>query len=353
MFSTSGPAHQDVPLSSLSDHSFGVQSLAFSPDSKWLCSLGNTHDGFLLLYAVNPKTGSARLHASNKCSNVRAITWMGTSIITFGTRHVKVWRIAKPASPRKGRLGVENGGSPSSPGPKTLSGRNCLLGTLIDANFTAAVAIAGDLAILGTFNGDICLLDDGDRTQRLDLLSHVEFPINCIHYDSATDTAVIAGDGGAIATFAVSKTRISGETDIALHAVTDPSRGNVVAIGKVDSGYVMIDSNHVVDIWTTIPSTNPKSAQGFVKRLSAHESAVVGVCSLEAWKGPVEADFLTYSARGTVLFWRNDGSCSARIEIKFEQSFDSPTSGSNELKAISPSSKRGRLLAGDKSGILQ
>ena len=74
IFSTASPS--DVPLSILSDHSFGVSSVTFSDDSRWLCTLGNSHDGFILIYSINAKTGSARLHSSNKCSNVSRVTWM-------------------------------------------------------------------------------------------------------------------------------------------------------------------------------------------------------------------------------------------------------------------------------------
>ena len=63
----------------LSDHSFGVSSIAFSQDSQWLCTLGNEYDGFIFIYTINVKTGTAKLHSSNKCSNVRRVTWVRRS----------------------------------------------------------------------------------------------------------------------------------------------------------------------------------------------------------------------------------------------------------------------------------
>ena len=43
----------------LTEHSnFGIRSVAFSPDSRWLCSLGNINDGFIFLWSIS-KNGSA------------------------------------------------------------------------------------------------------------------------------------------------------------------------------------------------------------------------------------------------------------------------------------------------------
>lgn len=152
IFSLADDAPLDTPLTTLNEHSnFGIRSVAFSADSRWLCSLGNINDGFIFLWSIS-KNGSARLHASNKCvSSVQEIAWMGTSVISVGTRHVKVWRHdPEPASPTKGRSELIKGYEipPASPVPKAFSGRNCILGSLIDAVFTSVVAISQSKAIL-------------------------------------------------------------------------------------------------------------------------------------------------------------------------------------------------------------
>jgi WD40 repeat protein len=70
-------------LSALSEHSFGVNCVAFSPDSRYLASLGSSQDGFLYIWSINIRTGAATLHASNKCvSNINKMTWMGNKLIT-------------------------------------------------------------------------------------------------------------------------------------------------------------------------------------------------------------------------------------------------------------------------------
>ena len=77
---------------------------------------------------------------------------MGNSVVSVGLRHVKVWRIEQTerASPTKGRIDAIIGHdvSPSSPVPKALSGRNCLLGPLMEANFTSVVGVSQDKSIL-------------------------------------------------------------------------------------------------------------------------------------------------------------------------------------------------------------
>lgn len=77
----------DTPLTALAEHTFGVCAVAFSPDSRYLASLGATNDGFLYIWAINGKNGMATLHACNKCTSpVQQITWMGNNrFLTYVT----------------------------------------------------------------------------------------------------------------------------------------------------------------------------------------------------------------------------------------------------------------------------
>lgn len=85
IFSTAKDSPLDVPLTVLSEHSFGVRSLAFSANSQYLATLGDMNDGFLFVWAINLKSGAARLHSSNKCTSfVRDMCWMGQTLITYG-----------------------------------------------------------------------------------------------------------------------------------------------------------------------------------------------------------------------------------------------------------------------------
>lgn len=84
IFSTAKDAPPDVPLSILSEHTFGICGLAFSPDSQYLATLGNANDGFLFIWSINLKNGSAKLHSTNKCTSfVRDMCWVGQTLLTY------------------------------------------------------------------------------------------------------------------------------------------------------------------------------------------------------------------------------------------------------------------------------
>ena len=86
IFSTSERSSMaDTPLTALNDHTFGVRAVAFSPNSRYLASLGESNDGFLYIWAISGKNGTATLHACNKCtSTIQQVTWMGDSrFITY------------------------------------------------------------------------------------------------------------------------------------------------------------------------------------------------------------------------------------------------------------------------------
>lgn len=72
----------DIPLVILSEHTFGVTAVSFSPDGRYLATLGTPNDGFLFIWAIS-NNGAARLHASNKCTSIiRGMTWIGNNLIT-------------------------------------------------------------------------------------------------------------------------------------------------------------------------------------------------------------------------------------------------------------------------------
>ena len=365
IFSTSIYASLDTPLSILCDHSFGVSAVAFSVDSHWVCTLGNTFDAFILIYSIDTKNGSARLHSSNKCSNVNFVAWMGQSVISIGTRHVKVWRVETLASsPSKLRLDIDHTVStlPRISAPKTLMGRNCLLGPLIDATFTAVVAISDQKAILCTSQGDICLLDDTQQAQNLVKIARVEFGILCIAFDKHNDRIIVSGYGGIfqpiILNELLEQTRFSSSLDISLShfrnfSSSTDQNGAIVAIGIVRERMITIDSNRTIEIKLIDNSDERRSEPIAFKRLTAHRSAVLGICSLSSKSMGKNADFLTFSATGTVLFWRLNGECTGSIEIPLEQPHTAEEGDRNELKVVAHSDDGDFLVTGDKSGVVR
>ncbi|KAI6864929.1 hypothetical protein KC334_g20143, partial [Hortaea werneckii] len=109
---------EDALVSTLSEHSFGVHALSFSPDSKYLASLGTINDGFLYLWQIDNRTGSATLYASNKCTTLtNCMTWIGGSLVTAGLRYLRVWRPDEEAGNETRRN--ESTLSPATPRTRT------------------------------------------------------------------------------------------------------------------------------------------------------------------------------------------------------------------------------------------
>ena len=358
IFTTASDSPSDVPLSILSDHSFGVASVAFSDDSRWLCTLGNEYDGFILIYSINAKTGSAKLHSSNKCSNVRRVTWMGHSVVSIGKSHAKVWRTNVSLS--KTKLEVDNGAKPpGSPTPKAFAGRNCLLGPLMDATFTSIAAISATSAILCTAQGDICLLDDSLRTQRLEKVAQVDFAILCVVFDDAYGLVWFGGKQGATKSMHLD-TLIKPTTPIeqpvrtsSFLSTSSSVLPDTMAIGLVRGRVITIDSHRVIEIRGVADNEGISGMDSPSKRLPAHESAVLGVSSLLPKSRVDGPDFLTFSARGTVLFWLLDGTCTGCMTIPLDQPIRSEDGDTNKLKIVVPLDSGEHLLSGDKMGVLR
>lgn len=73
----------DVPVAILNEHTFGVKAVAFSPDGRYLASIGQPNDGFLYIWSINTRYGTAKLHSSNKCtSSIRQMIWLGNNVVT-------------------------------------------------------------------------------------------------------------------------------------------------------------------------------------------------------------------------------------------------------------------------------
>lgn len=278
---------------------------------------------------------------------------MGHSVISYGIRHVKIWRVEETDASKRNRsattLHTPTGGTP---GPKTFSGRNCILGPLIDATFTAAAAITPRKAILTTSDGDICLLDDEEQLQKLERIAKFAFNARSAHYDSETGYVWIGGDAGQTKGI---NTRNLGDVQLSDKApqtgLHSPFKARIIAIGSVRNRNVLIDSDRIVEI--VEQKNDGAAAPNLSKRLPAHESAVLGICSLMHWQREEQVDFVTYSARGTALFWRIDGTCCGRVDVPIEQQSDGCDLGLNELKTMTASVHEAVLLAGDKMGLLR
>lgn len=371
IFSNAPDAPSDTPLTALTEHSFGVNCVAFSPDSRYLASIGTAQDGFLYVWSINPRTGAATLHSSNKCvSNINRMTWMGNKLITVGTRHVKVWSledrssVQRVAKPRQSDMFV---GSTNKP----LSGRNCLLGDLQDATFTSVCQVAPNKAIVASERGDLCLIDETDRDQNFSRIAHAGFSVSAMAADGQ-GRLHLAGAHGSLK--AMSVTSLISKMTPPPSPSTQSSRGESPAISITDFSnqisaiacladhIVTVDSQRAIRLAHLYagpqksnqkPDTanNDSPIGDVIHTLPAQGDSVLGVRVLSQ-PNELEASYYTWAAGGSVIFWSQAGSTQRSLQVSLEQPTE-PDTLQNELRTVRASSDASFMVTGDKLGVLK
>src|SRR5436305_14881163 len=93
--------------------------------------------------------------------------------------------------------------APPSPAPKTLPGRNCILGPLAEAVFTCVTSISDHRALACTEKGQICLIESSEG-QRLVKVGNESFGITCISVDPGGRFVWVGGRDGNVSTLLLS-----------------------------------------------------------------------------------------------------------------------------------------------------
>ena len=291
---------------------------------------------------------------------------MGNSIVSVGTRHVKVWRSETTDAsilPRRTefRYSTPETRVPASPKTKTLFGRNCLLGSLIDATFTCITSVSGSKAIACTADGIVCLLDDTEHAQRIHELYRCSFGIRCVTFDTRTRKLYFAGDGCEVESLSADWSSIpaeqptQGRQPLSGIIVHDPFPLNisagVVAIGSTAGHLITLDSSHI-STFHKIPDDDLKPPSTTASEtLRAHGSPALGVEALPQ-PNDYESDFFTWSTDGTILFWSYRGFCTLVSRVPLMKANFDPNSNSNELRVVKAWSSCGFFVAGDIVGNL-
>ncbi|KAE8374174.1 quinon protein alcohol dehydrogenase-like superfamily [Aspergillus bertholletiae] len=360
IYSTAKDAPSDVPLSILTDHTFGVRGLAFSGDSQYLATLGDTNDGFLFVWSVSLKSGAAKLHLTNKCtSSIRDMCFMGQTLLTVGVRHVKVWRLpeARPASPTKTRHTMESAPSSPSFAPRALSGRNCLLGSLAESTFTSVASISDREAVVGTDTGALCFLSDTEGPQKITVVETVGFSITSLMVDSDRSCVWVGGRGRRMQKFSFEVLRSSA---VPLSpSLSDPSSEEqkckgpaITCMGSLTTHIVTVDTTRAIHIYPFDAVEDEQSHVETTTTMPAHRDAVLGIGPLKV-PNNLEADFFTWSCKGTVNFWDSHGKCRDSRVISLEEAPGLDEEASNELRVVRTSDGMDVFVSGDKFGVLR
>ncbi|KAL6710733.1 hypothetical protein ACN47E_007790 [Coniothyrium glycines] len=362
IFSTAPDASSDTPLTSLSDHTFGVNCVAFSPDSRYLASLGSANDGFLHIWTINPRTGAASLFASNKCvSNIHRMTWMGNKLITVGTRHVKVWKVDDTATSTTGslRLGKTRQSDLSfltSSIHKTLPGRNCVLDGMKDATFTSVVTVAAGKAIVASDKGEICLLDDSRVDQRFSKLTDAGFPISSMALDISGRLHIASSQSGLKTLdirdiIGVLTPPPSPPPRVETPTVNITGCDQIGAICCLNEYVITVDSKRAICLSHLNPSEDEVAVGKVLQLLPAHGDAVLGVNAGVIQTDHLDACYYTWAADGTVIFWKQ-GLSAGSLQVPLEQ-VEGPDAVLNELRTAHVSADGSFIVTGDKFGVLR
>lgn len=367
IFSTATDALPDVPLSILNEHTFGVRSLAFSPDSQYLATLGNPNDGFLFIWMINLKNGSAKLHSANKCTSIiKDMCWVGRSLVTTGVRHVKVWRlptITRPVSPTKTRLNVDGAPSPN-PAPKALSGRNCLLGALGDSVFTCVSSISDHEAVIGTDSGAVCFLDDREGSQKMCTPKQVDFSITSLAVDFDQEAIWLGGRGRRMQRVTFEALRSSGSSapvspvrlDKAIFekcALDKKSKAPAITcMGSLSSYLVTVEATREIHVYPVHNLLEDGEQEEGEASMPAHRDPILGICQMKL-PNDFSAEFCTWSRNGFVNFWDIRGKCRGSRTIDMDQFSGNEDNAANELKILSTPTNAEWFISGDKFGVLR
>ncbi|ESZ96023.1 hypothetical protein SBOR_3596 [Sclerotinia borealis F-4128] len=346
----------DTPLAILTEHTYGVSAIAFSPDGKYLASLGNVNDGFLHVWAINQKNGTAKLHSSNKCTSfIKQMLWLGGNVVTVGTRHIKVWRVDDgrcPSPKQKFALDGTPLPLPVQPALKTLAGRNCLLGPLVDATFTCVASLSDHRAIVCSEKGDVCLLDSTEGQKLLKVLS-TGFPVTCVAIEMETRQVRIGGRNGKVKTVSLDTLLAPSTPPLSPLPADDfndeVDAGHLCAMGYAGRSFVTIDSRHTIETWG---KDDDDTDHGFQNTFQpAHGDAVMGVQLLPE-NNRMGASFLTWSVNGSLAYWDLYGNSKGSVTIGIDQvSIEDETVNSCQVVRVSKEALF--LVSGDKCGVLK
>ncbi|KAI1179687.1 WD domain-containing protein [Nemania sp. FL0916] len=341
----------DTPLVSISEHAYGVKAVAWSPDSKFLASLGSSNDGFLYVWKIDPRTGAAKLFQQNRCTTyIKGMIWIGNNLVTLGVRHVKVWRIddTQVTSPVKQKFIGD--ATPSAQQQKTLPGRNVLLGNMIEATFSCADVVDDTKAIICSETGDVCLLDDVGKQMKLTHILESGFVTTCV---AIRDGLVyVGGKSGNFATLDL-ESLIKGSSACIRTNTESSNTAGVLAVGFLQNKMVTVDAKRSIEIWDRSHIPGESTATSTPIPIPGHGHAVMGVGSLSR-SNVTGAQFYTWSQSGRVILWSTDGTIKSSFQVPLDEAyFEDEPELINQMTTLRATRDGNFFIAGDKLGFVK
>ncbi|KAL8121513.1 hypothetical protein AgCh_018297 [Apium graveolens] len=385
-------------LFELKGHQLGVACMDFSPDGKYLVSVGFSRDGYLCLWDWRSGMLAAKVKASSSFTAVASVKFTSDAkfIITAGKSHLKFWKPSKSsrANARTGLLAIH--GKPINLAHHrgcsfvALSSAILTNGRLVDCNQHCEISPIHAL----TDTGVLCLLDSQFKiTNSVDLKVKKGFALSV-----SNNVVACACNNGIVKLFATFSLKYSGRL---LYA--EVKRCNKFIVSECDaksneSGYpdaiacqfspsnklVVVYGDHCLYLWDVHDES--KGTKSCV--LVSHSTCIWDVKNLSceymhnpslacAARGcPGGASFTTCSADGTIRLWDlvlqpelsegcsskiNDcslenteplgASCLVNAGI-FERDYVMSNTSTKGFRAMAVSSDGKHLAAGDCEGNL-
>ncbi|KAI3403274.2 hypothetical protein KGF56_003862 [Candida oxycetoniae] len=279
LFSLAPNSHSG-PIIVIYEHSFGINSLSFSPDSKYLCSLGLVNDGCIHIWKLGLNT--AILQASNRCSNiVHKMIWHENTIITLGLRFIKLWNF-------------ENGAGK----PLVLKGKNVTLGNLMNSNFVGASILNEDEMLIIANSNQLLLLKLNFNSPKLVALESPSLQF---------DSLAVDHESGVV--------WLGGETDDGLKSIPIDQL-KTRELNQLSNGLVQTNSS----------SSSSSSSSKFPTKLhSQFNSGVFGIAPKESTnRNGALVDIVDFSSTHLICL---SGDETIRVYNKSEGRQDSPLAG--------------------------
>jgi len=194
----------------------------------------------------------------------------------------------------------------------------------------------------------VCMVEDDGKQSRLIRCLNVGFLVTSITIRHAT--AYLSGKAGQFATLSV-RAVLDSLPDAVLSRNVAPS--GLVAMGFLTENLVTVNEKHTVDIWSS--NYLPGKTEGDPSHISipGHGDQILGIQALSK-PNDQDADFITWSGSGRVIFWDMKGTIKCSIEVPIEQVIpENEMDPVNQLNVVRATRAGKMLVAADKFGVLR
>lgn len=247
--------------------------------------------------------------------------------------------------------------SPGTPVPKTLSGRNCLLGTLSNHTFTCIASFSDTEAVVGSDTGALCLLSEVEGNQKLSLVKYMEFGITSLAVDTVRESMWLGGHEGQIERFTFEALRssvASSPVSVDRTSVFRKTRreSSITSMGFLSSHLVVIDAKRSIRLYSVDNLYDDGQQNNAGTLLPAHKDAVLGIRPLRS-PNDLNAEFFTWSSGGAVNFWDSQGRYRSSQSVDLDKLSSGEDDTSNELKVVCATDNMSFFVTGDRLGVLR